>query len=213
MAATTAVRVYSLMSEAIEFDVKHIFWTDSTTVLRYIQNKYSRFHTFVANRLAIIHDGSSPEQWRYVRSADNPADDVTSGIQSKRWLNGPNFLMEDDSHWPAPPLALQEVTEEDPEVRRARATACTTVSVKESVKHPVERLVLHYSKKRSLLRGLAWIVRFIESLNEGAEEKERATAHPAPICLRGGEWERQIRSVRKIFESLLTSQVVKEETP
>jgi hypothetical protein len=32
------------------------FWTDSTCVLRYIENKNKRFQTFVANRIATIHD-------------------------------------------------------------------------------------------------------------------------------------------------------------
>ncbi len=51
-----------------------VFWTDSMTVIRYIRNTTTRYQTFVANRLSIIPDGSIPDQWRYVRSEDNPAD-------------------------------------------------------------------------------------------------------------------------------------------
>ena len=39
------------------------FWTDSTCVLRYIENQDKRFQTFVANRIAAIHSVSSPFQW------------------------------------------------------------------------------------------------------------------------------------------------------
>ena len=35
------------------------YWTDSAIVLAYIQNETKRFHTYVANRLAVIHAGST----------------------------------------------------------------------------------------------------------------------------------------------------------
>ena len=50
-----------------------------------------RFQTFVANTLSVIHDGSSPSQWRKVGTKQNPADDVSRGwsaeevVSSKRW--------------------------------------------------------------------------------------------------------------------------------
>ena len=82
---TDAVKFNGLISQ-------EYFWTDSTTVLRYIANKKTRFHTFVANRLAIIHDGSAQDQWNFVSSDLNPADEVSRGVQSDRWLKGPEFL-------------------------------------------------------------------------------------------------------------------------
>ena len=45
---------------------KTLFWTDSLTILRNIGNTSSRFYTFVANRLAVIHEGSQPDQWGYI---------------------------------------------------------------------------------------------------------------------------------------------------
>ena len=56
---------------------KVIYWTDSTSVLKCINSETKRFHTFEPNRLTIIHDGSTPQQWRYVNREDNPADDVS----------------------------------------------------------------------------------------------------------------------------------------
>ncbi|KAK4315283.1 hypothetical protein Pmani_013503 [Petrolisthes manimaculis] len=74
-AATLAVRVNDVIVNALEIPVGRInFWTDSTAVLRYIRNTKSRFHTSVANRLAVIHDGSGQDQWRHVPSCENPAD-------------------------------------------------------------------------------------------------------------------------------------------
>ena len=86
-----------------ELDVKlrcSWFWTDSSIVLSYIKNVDKCFKTFVANCVAIIHEGSSPTQWRHVRSELNPADDVSRGltfeelIENQRWFHGPNCLVE-----------------------------------------------------------------------------------------------------------------------
>ena len=74
--ATVATRVNNMINKELEVTVdKTVFWTDSRTVLCYIHDKSIRFNTFVANRLAVIHYGSSPSQWRYINSKDNPADD------------------------------------------------------------------------------------------------------------------------------------------
>ena len=66
---------------------------------------------FVANRLSLIRDNSSRDQWKYVQSKDNPADDVTRGKQSDRWLSGPEFLYLPESEWPCDPPAMCGVDE------------------------------------------------------------------------------------------------------
>ena len=62
------------------------FWTDSMMVLRYISNETARFQTFVANRLAVIHDGSNLDQWHYVNTHLNPADACSRGLKAKELL-------------------------------------------------------------------------------------------------------------------------------
>ena len=62
-AAVLAVRMNQTLQE--EFQLKFdrtSFWTDSTAVLQYIKNEDKRFYTFVANWLAVIHEGSEPSQ-------------------------------------------------------------------------------------------------------------------------------------------------------
>ena len=54
--------------------VSTTFWTDSMAVLRFINNTKSRFKVFVANRLSIIHEFTTPSQWQYVKTEENPAD-------------------------------------------------------------------------------------------------------------------------------------------
>ena len=88
------------------------FWTDCMIVLRYIFNEARRFVTFVANRVAVIREGSKPSQWRHVRSEANPADLASRGIKASEterlevWKHGPDFLWKDSREWPQQPADL-----------------------------------------------------------------------------------------------------------
>lgn len=74
-AAVMATRLATLIQTEIRSPLNEaFFWSDSTTVLSWIKAKTFRFHVYVGNRLEEILDASKPEQWHYVRSADNPAD-------------------------------------------------------------------------------------------------------------------------------------------
>ena len=83
-----------------------IYWTDSMVIQQYIANESRRFETFVANRLAEIHDLTSDARWRHVPGKLNPADDYSRGIpvhaltHGHRWLAGPEFLRRDVCQWP-----------------------------------------------------------------------------------------------------------------
>ncbi|XP_021346186.1 uncharacterized protein LOC110445733 [Mizuhopecten yessoensis] len=50
------------------------FYTDSRVVLGYISNESKRFHVYVANRVSRIRSFCGPQSWKYVASAENPAD-------------------------------------------------------------------------------------------------------------------------------------------
>ena len=98
-AATLAVKLsHVILIEFGEPNWETYYWTDSTAVLFMISNSSKRFPTFVANRLAKIDELSKPNQWRYVTSALNPADDATRGLTASnlscdsRWIRGPEFL-------------------------------------------------------------------------------------------------------------------------
>ncbi|XP_064639538.1 uncharacterized protein LOC135495058 [Lineus longissimus] len=83
-AATVSARVDSLLKEELDLSTTDsIFWTDSMSVIKYIRNTTSRFQTFVANRIAMIHWRSEPHQWRYVDTNSNPADDASRGLPAK----------------------------------------------------------------------------------------------------------------------------------
>ena len=98
-AAVAASRLSaSLKTELIPeltWPVVEIFWSDSKIVLGQIKNSHKKFDMYILNRVETILENSTSEQWRWVESKNNPADDGSRAVQSHRWLNGPEFLCTD----------------------------------------------------------------------------------------------------------------------
>ena len=92
--------------------------------MRYIFNETKRFHTFVGNRISVIHDGSNTSQWRYIDSNSNPGDDASRGLSvegllgSNHWIHGPDFLWKNEDEW-LKSLIVEEVPDDDVEVKRS----------------------------------------------------------------------------------------------
>ena len=62
-AATVAVRLSKVIERELDYQVDCIyFWTDSQSVLKYLYNVSTRFHTFVANRVSLIREASQLNQ-------------------------------------------------------------------------------------------------------------------------------------------------------
>ncbi|XP_071944378.1 uncharacterized protein [Antedon mediterranea] len=129
-AATMAVRVITkMLLDKLDGVDETVYWTDSQTVLRYLNNTTARFKTFVANRVTAILDASSPTQWKYVRSANNPADEASRGmkvdefLKNDRWTHGPEFLQKSSVEWEKwqESPALNVISLDDPELKRAVA--------------------------------------------------------------------------------------------
>ena len=74
-AATVAMKLDKMVRRELDIPSdRSYFWTDSTSVLKYIKNENKRFQTFVANMLAVIHDSTNPNQWFYIDTVMNLAD-------------------------------------------------------------------------------------------------------------------------------------------
>ena len=79
-AAVVASKIGCILRKELECkEVKETYWTDSKTVLGYINNDARRFHVFVGNRVQEIRDKTSREQWRYIETKQNPADIASRG--------------------------------------------------------------------------------------------------------------------------------------
>ena len=154
------IKLSKKVQEEIDLPIhREVFWTDSTIVLQYIRNQTRRFQTFVANRLATIHENSSPDQWRHVSSTANPADDASRGIKAndvtkiKRWLQGPEFLRQDEQFWPEQPKELTDLPDDDKEVKKVKIQSYAVLR-----ENPVDALLYRHSSWFSLLKAVAWLL-------------------------------------------------------
>lgn len=116
-----------------------------------------RFHTFVANRLAIIHDGSTLDQWKFVETKANPADYATREmtakdiIQTKIWFNGPMFLWKPEEAWPLLLTVIPEIPDGDPEVKKSAIQSHTVTKETDFM----YRVVYAYSCFERLKKAIA----------------------------------------------------------
>ena len=79
-ATLVSTKVSSVLRQEFDYrNVNEAFWTDSQVFSGYIRNDARQFHVFVANRVQQIRDSSSPSQWQYVRTEENPADEISRG--------------------------------------------------------------------------------------------------------------------------------------
>ena len=166
-AATVAVKQHRQISQELESKVDSVtFWTDSTCVLQYINNESNRFKTFVANRIALIHELSSPSCWRYVDSKSNPADYASRGLRPTdkheidQWINGPDFLRRKEKDWPPRPEDISVLPDETLEWKKDVNVYETQI---QEVK-PLDVFIQHYSGWHRLLKASAWLIRFIRHL-------------------------------------------------
>lgn len=174
-AAVVATKLDVMIRKEIEIQIDlSLFWTDSTCVLGYISNADRRFQTFVANRIASIHEASSPSQWRYISTRLNPADDASRGlsadelINNKRWLSGPEFLWKAETYWPTSPSMSIQIPHGDPEIKREVQAFTTATNTDESFDVMFER----FSSWERLKRFIAWLLRYRKNLRTASMKRK-----------------------------------------
>ena len=83
------------------------FWSDSQVCLHWVKNDPRRWKPFVSNRVVEVQEKtvSDMSHWRYCSGRENPADLPSRGVnpimlKDSMWLQGPEWLAKDESHWP-----------------------------------------------------------------------------------------------------------------
>ncbi|XP_036347027.1 uncharacterized protein LOC118756368, partial [Rhagoletis pomonella] len=111
-AAVLGCRLKESLERCHDFRVDNTtFWSDSKTVILWIRSTNRNFKQFVAYRVTEILGVTSEDQWRWIPTTLNVADEATRACSSfecetqSRWFTGPGFLYQDTSHWP------QEISE------------------------------------------------------------------------------------------------------
>lgn len=164
VAATTSVKVSALLQDELRDDIPARFWTDSKIVLGYINNCDKRFRIFVANRLQVIHNYSSVQQWEYVDTKENPADHASRGISVEEkekvdmWLYGPAQLRKPKECCDV--KSTFEISDDDPEVQTEAKIFASRVQEKP---HDILSLIeSKFSRWMMMKHVMAWILRFIK---------------------------------------------------
>ena len=123
-AAVVSVRLSKIIREELDMAIDRVrYWSDSTSVLKCINNESKRFHTFESNHLTVIRNGSKLSEWRYVNRDEKPAEDGSKGLKidtmlrNDPWLKGSKFLWEDESRWPKM-IKIPVLKDDDLEVRK-----------------------------------------------------------------------------------------------
>ena len=159
VAATMAAHVDTVLRRELDgLDGESFFGTDSLVVIYMIRNTSKPFPVFVSNRLSEIEEASNLDQWHYVESACNPADDGTRATTVNqslgRWLSGPSLSQEPRSSWPRPPRDFPDLPEEFAILKRP-------VAMSDVVTCPTdfERRFARFSSFYRLKKAVAWILR------------------------------------------------------
>ena len=161
-AALLSCNIGNLVKSELDIaQLQDTYWIDNKVVLGYILNDARRFRIYVANRTRKIRDQTEKNQWRYISTVENPADDTSRGLsitdkdKVHRWFNGPQFLYYSEDRWPEA-VPVEDTPNSDPEVKveikvnACNATHCSLLSVIE------ERISDWHRQKRVLAR----VIRF-----------------------------------------------------
>lgn len=123
-AALAGAQLASVLHNELTIPIQRTtLWSDSTTVLHWIKSESCHYKVFVGTRVAEIQNLTEVSNWRYVDSANNPADDITRGktltelSRSHRWLQGPAFLSHSEDRWPISPSSYPET--DDSELKKS----------------------------------------------------------------------------------------------
>jgi len=161
-AAVLGCRLAVTIKESHDLSIDKIFfWSDSKTVLCWLRSETRQFKQFVAFRVGEILEQTEVDQWNWVPTKENPADDATRDVDAdvsskSRWLTGPDFLRKKEMHWPRELITTTDTPNCDTEIKTQYVLKTT-----ENGDHLPE--IRKFSSRRRLLRVTAWVMRFLRN--------------------------------------------------
>ena len=176
-------------------------WTDSSIVLAWLDGKPRENPIYVANRVQFIMQRTSPQTWRHVPMADNPADCASRGMMPRElldhalWWNGPDWLAKDPIPVPKRPP------------RRILPTPIHIICRTSSVALEIDKISSNY---HFTLAVAAWCLRFCNRIRFGKPDPDDRDRHLTGSEITQAEhWllrEAQIRSFSKERKALAAQQ-------
>ena len=180
MAAVLGVELAQSVSRALKVPLANVtFWSDSVDVLCWVKKASRSLKPFVAHRVGSIQTATDPQQWRYVPTKENPADLASRGTtacllaEASEWWNGPEFLCQSESSWPASPAQLQQSAAAGTETKKSTPTVLQTYATTDPELTPSGWRLdpEHHSDWQWLVRTRAWVSRFVHNCRATADHK------------------------------------------
>lgn len=205
-AATVAVKMDGVLRRELQLELTDsIFWTDSTVVLKYLENETTRYRTFVANRVSAILKDSDVEQWRHVGTDKNPADCASRGqrvcdfMKNTSWMSGPDFLWGPVECWPKTPSNNAECVLDDPEIKKFTVSY---IAVAQNVA-PFKRLVNHFSSWMKVKQAVAWFMKFKALLQSLCQRRKELCAAVKEISSKSNQQliQNQMKSFKESYKT------------
>ncbi|XP_053686938.1 uncharacterized protein LOC128736479 [Sabethes cyaneus] len=167
-AAVLGARLASFIGDNRTYGIdKRIFWSDSSTVLAWIRSDARRYRQYVSCRVGEILTLTESEEWRWVPTKMNTADEATKWRQGfclsveGEWFRGPKFLQYPEQQWPIQKCGQKFNTEE--EIR-----SCFVHEV--TIREPTVKFE-RFSRWMRLLRAVAYTLRFISNARETRQQR------------------------------------------
>ncbi|XP_062704573.1 uncharacterized protein LOC134286891 [Aedes albopictus] len=183
MACVLGVRLAKFVVDGHSLPVrKQFFWSDSEVAMSWINADPRKYRPFVAFRVGEILEKSNREEWRWVSSKLNPADEATkwgSGPyfdKNSIWYSGPEFLRHSELQWP-PRKTYDKVTDD---IRVCYAHR--------NLEIPEQLLdVERFSSWKRMLRVMAYVCRFVNNCRTSNTGQERKIDHLTQLELQKAE--------------------------
>ncbi|XP_075158159.1 uncharacterized protein LOC142231437 [Haematobia irritans] len=151
--AVLLAKLVHYVTNTFDFKFNGIYlWTDSSIVLGWLSKPPWNWETYVANRVAQIHELAPNAIWAHVPTSSNPADLGTRGcrpqdlVTNLLWWQGPPWLTRPASSWPRRnPL-------ETPDIGKRNTSLSASISEPD--------ILARFSSYHKALRTLCYVFRF-----------------------------------------------------
>ena len=223
MAALLLAKLVNSTVLSLQLDVDTHYWTDSMSVLFWIQSN-KPWKQFVHHRIQDIRRLTDSYRWRHCPGVLNPADLPSRGVNaseltnSRMWWEGPAFLQLPPDKWPqqdtvkSDTYAKEEIVKTQSTVSHVFSTSVTEASKLSNLEQVINPH--RFSTLVKLLRVTAFVLRFIKQLKKTG----CAAGTPDSLELSAEEmneaklfWIKAIQSVQ--FSQELNSLQAKHEKP
>ncbi|XP_052901590.1 uncharacterized protein LOC128309263, partial [Anopheles moucheti] len=140
---------------------RYCFWTDSTDVVDWLNADHRKYSVFVAHRIAEVLETTSTDEWRWVPTTMNVADEATKwanlkyNLASERWFHGPEFLHLPETEWNIPQRVPSETREERRKKKAAKLVGVHAV-------RPEFVIYERFSRWTRLVRTMAYVCRYVK---------------------------------------------------